>query len=93
MCNGKVNINTSLLYFRASNPDIRLFMKIHNMTDPVELEKYYIDRISLTSNKLNKTPIVWQEVFDHNPKFDPATIVHVWKSPGEPEMKKVSTFD
>ena len=52
----------------SSNPIVQDFMKKNNISDPIQLEKYHIDRITelLTSNNL--TPIVWQEVFDHNPK-------------------------
>merc|ERR1719369_2199799 len=65
-------------------------MKLQNITDPIQLEKYHIDRATQILNDNKKIPIVWQEVFDNNPAVSQNTIVHVWKGDGAAEMGKIT---
>jgi hexosaminidase len=56
------------------------WMKEHNMTEPVELYEYFETRLlDIVSGELEKTPIVWQEVFNLNLTISNDTIVDVWK--------------
>ncbi len=67
-----------LTCWEKSEP-ISRWMKEHNMTDPVELYEYFETRLLRIVDKFEKTPIVWQEVFNLNLTITPRTIVDVWK--------------
>ncbi|CAG2114673.1 unnamed protein product, partial [Medioppia subpectinata] len=75
-----------------SNPDINDFIKQKNIfkkttsmsnkksNEPyAKLEEYYVLKVVDIVKKLNRTSIVWQEVFDNNAKLSNETVVHVWK--------------
>ncbi|KAH9393890.1 hypothetical protein TYRP_021422 [Tyrophagus putrescentiae] len=63
----------------ASNPEIKQFMTAHRMgTDYGHLETYYIQKLMDIVAGLNKSYIVWQEVFDNNGTLKEDTVVHVW---------------
>uniref|UniRef100_A0A3Q0QXB9 Beta-hexosaminidase subunit alpha n=1 Tax=Amphilophus citrinellus TaxID=61819 RepID=A0A3Q0QXB9_AMPCI len=50
-----------------SNPDVRAFMqKMGFGTDFTKLEAYYMENIVNITTALNKTSIVWQDVFDYH---------------------------
>uniref|UniRef100_A0A8C7K5D3 Beta-hexosaminidase subunit alpha n=1 Tax=Oncorhynchus kisutch TaxID=8019 RepID=A0A8C7K5D3_ONCKI len=60
-----------------SNPDVRGFMlKMGFGTDYTKLESYYMEKLGL-----NKTAIVWQDVFDYHEKLccSSLSVVEVWK--------------
>jgi hexosaminidase len=67
-----------LTCWEKSEP-ISKWMKDHNMTDPVELYEYFETRLLRIVDNFEKTPIVWQEVFNLNLTITPSTIVDVWK--------------
>jgi hexosaminidase len=58
---------------------IAKWMKNHHMNETVQLYGYFETNLLKTVAKLQKTPIVWQEVFTLNLTITPNTIVDVWK--------------
>lgn len=78
----------------ASNPQVQAFMKSHSLgTDYKKLESYYIQKLVQIIERLKKSYIVWQEVFDDNVILKEDTVVHVWKGQNGQwmeEMKKVT---
>lgn len=59
---------------------IREWMEKNNVSTTVELYEYFETRLlHIVSDKLSKTPIVWQEVFNLNLTMSDRTIVDVWK--------------
>ena len=46
----------------------------------LRLEEYYIQKVIDIVKDLNKSCIVWQEVFDNKARIQSDTIIHVWKS-------------
>ncbi|GAA6221384.1 beta-hexosaminidase subunit alpha-like [Lates japonicus] len=68
-----------------SNPDVRAFMqKMGFGADFTKLEAFYIENIVNITSALNKTSIVWQDVFDYHEKIPEDTVLHIWK--GLPEV-------
>lgn len=63
----------------SNSEPISQWMKDHNMTEPLELYEYFETRLLRIVDKYQKTPIVWQEVFNLNLTITPDTIVDVWK--------------
>lgn len=53
-------------------------MSHHNLTTYEQLEEMYIQRVVDIMEKLNVTPIVWQEVFLNGVRLSAGTVVHVW---------------
>ncbi|XP_041795125.1 beta-hexosaminidase subunit alpha [Chelmon rostratus] len=63
-----------------SNPDVRAFMsKMGFGADFTKLEAYYIENIVNITSALNKTSIVWQDVFDYHEHIPKDTVLHIWK--------------
>jgi hexosaminidase len=58
---------------------ISKWMKEHNMNSTVDLYDYFETRLLRIVEKVEKTPIVWQEVFNLNLTIPNNTIVDVWK--------------
>ncbi|KAG7374361.1 beta-N-acetylhexosaminidase [Nitzschia inconspicua] len=59
---------------------IASWMKEHGMSnETVQLYEYFETRLLKIVSNLDKTPIVWQEVFNLNLSITPNTIVDVWK--------------
>jgi len=75
----------------SKNPNVTAFMKTKNISDPIQLEKYHIDRVTQLLNDNKRTPVVWQEVFDNNPLVSDDTIVHIWTGNGSAEMEKITS--
>ena len=73
-----------------SNPEIQQWMKERNYTDYSLLQAYYENRLIGSMAAANRTPIVWQEVFDNGVKVQPPTLVDIWKSGWQKEMKRVT---
>ena len=67
---------------------IAAWMKDHNMTEPVELYEYFETRLLQIVNKKNRSPIVWQEVFNLNLTISNDTIVDVWKGFDQKTMEQ-----
>ncbi|XP_054158130.1 beta-hexosaminidase subunit alpha-like [Oppia nitens] len=44
-----------------------------------KLEEHYIKKVIDIVRSLNRSSIVWQEIFDNKAKLLPDTIIHVWK--------------
>jgi hexosaminidase len=62
------------------DPSITKWMIDHGMSNKtVELYKYFETRFFKTIAGFQKTPIVWQEVFDLNLTIPQNTIIDVWK--------------
>jgi len=62
------------------DPSIFDWMKAHGMGNrTVELYEYFETRMLKIVGKFQKTPIVWQEVFDLNLSIPQNTIIDVWK--------------
>uniref|UniRef100_A0A672YC14 Beta-hexosaminidase n=1 Tax=Sphaeramia orbicularis TaxID=375764 RepID=A0A672YC14_9TELE len=63
-----------------SNPDVRAFMqKMGFGTDFTKLEAFYMESIVNITSTLNKTAIVWQDVFDYHERIPEDTVLHIWK--------------
>lgn len=63
-----------------SNPDVRAFMqKMGFRTDFTKLEAFYMESIVNITSTLNKTAIVWQDVFDYHERIPADTVLHIWK--------------
>ncbi|XP_062858077.1 beta-hexosaminidase subunit alpha isoform X1 [Trichomycterus rosablanca] len=63
-----------------SNPNVRAFMKKKGFhKDYTRLESYYMENIMNITATLNKTAIVWQDVFDYHEKIPKNTILEIWK--------------
>lgn len=75
-----------------SNPDIQLWMIENGYTDYAKFEEYYMGRLIQLVEQLNKSYVVWQEVFDNGNKIKDDTIIHVWKglSNWSKEMMKIT---
>uniref|UniRef100_A0A669F5A7 Beta-hexosaminidase n=1 Tax=Oreochromis niloticus TaxID=8128 RepID=A0A669F5A7_ORENI len=63
-----------------SNPDVRAFMlKMGFGADFTKLEAYYMENIVNLTAALNRTSIVWQDVFDYHERIPKDTVLHIWK--------------
>ncbi|KAJ8271973.1 hypothetical protein COCON_G00108320 [Conger conger] len=63
-----------------SNPDVQMFMsKMGFGSDFTKLEAFYMERLINITASLNKTSIVWQEVFDYHEKPKSLSVVEVWR--------------
>lgn len=63
----------------ASNPAVKDFMKQHGITDYKKLEDYYVLKALDIVKALNKSYIVWEEVFNDGVDLKKDTVVQVWK--------------
>ncbi|XP_019855835.1 PREDICTED: beta-hexosaminidase subunit alpha-like isoform X4 [Amphimedon queenslandica] len=72
------------------NPDIQAWMKKMGYTDYAKLEEYYENNLIDLVNKLNKSYVVWQEIFDNGLKIKMDTVIDVWKTGWEKEMDAVT---
>uniref|UniRef100_A0A1X7U7Y7 beta-N-acetylhexosaminidase n=1 Tax=Amphimedon queenslandica TaxID=400682 RepID=A0A1X7U7Y7_AMPQE len=72
------------------NPDIQAWMKKMGYTDYAKLEEYYENNLIDLVNKLNKSYVVWQEIFDNGLKIKMDTVIDVWKAGWEKEMDAVT---
>ncbi|XP_040018076.2 beta-hexosaminidase subunit alpha isoform X2 [Gasterosteus aculeatus] len=64
----------------SSNPDIRAFMKKMGFgVDFTKIEAFYMENIVNITSALNKTAIVWQDVFDYHELRSSLSVVEVWK--------------
>uniref|UniRef100_A0A8C6NRS8 Beta-hexosaminidase subunit alpha n=1 Tax=Nothobranchius furzeri TaxID=105023 RepID=A0A8C6NRS8_NOTFU len=73
----------TVCFCRKSNPHIRAFMqKVGFGVDLPKLDAFYMERyviiVNITS-ALNKTSIVWQDVFDYRERLRTSSVVEVWK--------------
>lgn len=63
-----------------SNPDVRSFMqKMGFGSDFTKLEAFYIENMVNITSALNRTTIVWQDVFDFHEKIPKDTVLEIWK--------------
>ncbi|XP_041966187.1 beta-hexosaminidase subunit alpha isoform X2 [Alosa sapidissima] len=63
-----------------SNPDVRAFMKKMGFgTDFTKLEALYVENMVSITSALNRTSIVWQDVFDYHEKIPTDTVLEIWK--------------
>ena len=62
-----------------SNPEIQQWMGERNYTNYARFEEYYIGKLLDLVRDLDKSYVVWQEVFDNGNDIKQDTIVHVWK--------------
>ncbi|XP_044050135.1 beta-hexosaminidase subunit alpha isoform X2 [Siniperca chuatsi] len=63
-----------------SNPDVRAFMqKMGFGVDFTKLEAFYMENIVNITSALNKTSIVWQDVFDYHERRSSLSVVEVWR--------------
>ena len=75
----------------ASNPDILKYMTALNITDNfAKLEEIYIQKVLDIVKTLNRSYIVWQEVFDNGVNIKDDTLVHVWKDGWQQEIYNVT---
>ncbi|KAM3869942.1 beta-hexosaminidase subunit alpha [Diretmus argenteus] len=63
-----------------SNPHVRAFMqKMGFGNNYTKLKTYYMENIVNITSALNKTSIVWQDVFDNNERHSSLSVVEVWR--------------
>ncbi|XP_046890703.1 beta-hexosaminidase subunit alpha isoform X2 [Hypomesus transpacificus] len=63
-----------------SNPDVRQFMQKMGFGNYfTKLESFYMENIVNITSMLNRTAIVWQDVFDHHERIPKDTVLHIWK--------------
>uniref|UniRef100_A0AAR2LID2 Beta-hexosaminidase subunit alpha n=1 Tax=Pygocentrus nattereri TaxID=42514 RepID=A0AAR2LID2_PYGNA len=63
-----------------SNPNVQAFMaKMGFGSDYTKLESYYMENIVNITAALNKTSIVWQDVFDYRERIPMDTVLEIWK--------------
>lgn len=62
-----------------SNPAVQAWMKARQWTDYTKLESFYVDHVLQNIASANKTPLVWEEVFDNGAHITPDTVVDAWK--------------
>ncbi|XP_030620857.1 beta-hexosaminidase subunit alpha isoform X3 [Chanos chanos] len=63
-----------------SNPNVRAFMaKMGFGSDYTKLESFYMENIMNMTAALNKTSIVWQDVFDYHERIPQDTVLEIWK--------------
>ncbi|KAG7276262.1 hypothetical protein CRUP_018644 [Coryphaenoides rupestris] len=63
-----------------SNPDVQVFMKKMGFgQDYIKLESFYMENIVNITSALNKTSIVWQDVFDYHERIPKETVLQIWK--------------
>ena len=76
-----------------SNPEIQLWMLERNYTNYAKFEELYMGKLIQLVEQLNKSYVVWQEVFDNGNKIKEDTIIHVWKGKDkwESEMYNVTS--
>lgn len=74
-----------------SNPFVQNFMRSMSFGDNFALlEQYYMQNILNIVKSMNKSYIVWQEVFDNQVKLKPDTVIHVWKDGYQSELANVT---
>jgi hexosaminidase len=74
-----------------SNPNIIDFMKQkHIERNFAKLEEYYVQNVLDIMKALNRSYIVWQEVFNNKVEIKSDTIVHVWKDDWQEQMFNVT---
>ncbi|XP_059865300.1 beta-hexosaminidase subunit beta isoform X3 [Delphinus delphis] len=65
----------------ASNPEIQDFMRDKGFgRNFKKLESFYMQAVLDMISAINKSSIVWQEVFDDASKLTPGTVIQVWKA-------------
>ncbi|KAG7473371.1 hypothetical protein MATL_G00095090 [Megalops atlanticus] len=63
-----------------SNPQVQAFMtKMGFGSDYTKLESFYMENIMNITAALNKTSVVWQDVFDYHERIPRNTVLHIWK--------------
>jgi hexosaminidase len=73
----------------TQDPAIAAWMRANHMSTPQQLENYFESRLrSIVNGKLNRTMIVWQEVFQASGvEMSADTVVEVWKD--QPTLESV----
>jgi hexosaminidase len=61
------------------DPSIVAWMKQQGINSGQEIEEYFETKLQAIVKDMNKTMIVWQELFENNVTLSPSTIVHIWK--------------
>jgi len=63
-----------------SNQEIEKWLSENPLRKATDLHTVYLNKLVKITSNLNKTNVVWQEVFDDKVKINPKnTIVNVWK--------------
>lgn len=62
----------------ASNPDVMEYMKQNRLYSFEMLEEKFIQRIVDQIDVLNRSSLVWQEVYVNGVRLPNGTVVHVW---------------
>ena len=75
-----------------SNQVYQDFIRANNLDGYAGLESFYIRKLLELVKHLpkNRTPIVWQEVFDNDINITEETIVNIWKTKGIKYQKELA---
>ncbi|KAG9341231.1 hypothetical protein JZ751_019672 [Albula glossodonta] len=74
-----------------SNPQVQAFMeKMGFGHDFTKLESFYIEKILNITVALNKTAVLWQDVFDYHENIPKDTVLHVWKGTAQEYNEEMS---
>jgi hexosaminidase len=74
-----------------SNPDIKAWLKKNGYNDTAKVEEYYENNLISLVNGLNKSYVVWQDIYQNKLKIKMDTVIDVWKGHWQNEMKAITS--
>ncbi|XP_055640408.1 beta-hexosaminidase subunit beta-like [Toxorhynchites rutilus septentrionalis] len=74
----------------ASNPDIMEYMKENRLYTFEMLEEQYIQRVVDQIDSLNRSSLVWQEVYVNGVRLPNGTVVHVWTGNRQDLLQRIT---
>jgi len=66
-----------------NNTDVVNWMSQHGITQPIDLQGYFEERVEYIVATIGKTSILWEECYDYGFKLNPSTVIDVWMNPQE----------
>ncbi|XP_062545646.1 beta-hexosaminidase subunit beta-like [Armigeres subalbatus] len=75
----------------ASNPDVMEYMKQNRLYSFEMLEEKFIQRIVDQIDVLNRSSLVWQEVYVNGVRLPDGTVVHVWTGNRQDLLNRITS--